>query len=128
MKDINTIIYKLLKIEMEISRDKGPFNLFALFLREGEIDWDIVVSSEWIDKDKYEAIRYISSNIQQKLTVEELLRISGVQIIDSNNTDLEAIYRIVNVEHSVTEVANHNFFGFLIKNAYIITSKKILLA
>lgn len=128
MKDISTIVYKLLETEMEISQDKGPFSLFALFLREGESTWDILVSSVWIDKDKYGSMRYISSKIQNKLTKEELIYVSGIEIIDNNNPDLEAIYRTVNVEHSTTEIENRIFFGFWIKHAYIITSRKMILA
>jgi hypothetical protein len=123
MIDIYTIVSKLLEIEKEISREKGSFNLFGLFFREDGINWNILVASEWIDKDKYGSIRYISSIIQHNLSAEELSYISGIEIIDSNNPYLESIYRTIHVEHDIVEIGNRVFFGFWIKYAYIITSK-----
>ena len=68
MKDIKDIATKLMNIEKEISHNKGPFNLFALFLRDEENKWDLLVSSEWIDQEKYESLKYIASRIQRELT------------------------------------------------------------
>lgn len=126
MKDIKDIITKLLNIEKEISYDKGPFNLFALFLRDGENTWDLLISSEWIDQAKYESLRYIASIIQKELTKEELIEISGIEIIDHNNSALNEIYNTVSVEHSIVETTNDNFFGVMIHHAYIITSCEIV--
>lgn len=123
MKDVKGIVAKLLNIEKEISHDKGPFNFFALFLRDGYNQWDLLVSSEWIDKEKYESIRYIASKVQTKLTKEEIIDISGIEAIDHDNHELESIYMSINTEHSIVEVINRNFFGFIIHHGYIMTSK-----
>lgn len=126
MIDIKGIVAKLLNIEKEISQDKGPFNFFALFLRDGYNQWDLLVSSEWIDKEKYESIRYIASKIQKKLTKEEIVDVSGIEVIDHDNPELESIYRTISTEHSIVEVVNRNFFGFTISHGYIMTSKSPL--
>lgn len=126
MKDVKEIVTKLLNIEKEISYNKGPFNLFALFLRDGENKWDLLISSAWIDKEKYESLRYIASRIQRELTKEELLEISGIEIIDHNDFALNEIYKNTSVEHSIVEKTNGDFFGVMIRRAYIITSCKIV--
>lgn len=123
MKDIKDIVAKLLNIEKEISHDKGSFNLFALFLRDGYNQWDILVSSEWIDKEKYKSFRYIASKVQIELTKEEIIEISGIEVIDHDNPELESIYRAISTEHSIVEIINCNFFGFIIRYGYIMTSK-----
>lgn len=128
MKDLIT---KLLNIEKKISAEKGSFNLFALFLREDSEDkWDLLVSSKWINKE-YEHLQYIATNVQNTLTQEELIKISRIVIIDCDNTELDnisqtaaAISRSMVVEHNIIELVNCNFFGFIIRRAYIITSKR----
>lgn len=122
MKDEKEMVMKLLNIEKEVAYKKGSFNLFALFLRDGENKWDLLISSAWIDKEKYESLRYIASIIQRKLTKEELLEISGIEIIDHNDSALNEIYNSINVEHSIVEKTNRDFFGVMIRRAYIITS------
>jgi len=122
MKDIVT---KLVNIENEMSSARGSFNLFALFLREDAEDkWDLLVSSKWISDDKSGSLKYIASNVQKVLTEKELLKISGIVVIDYNNPALDAIYRAVTTEHSSIEIINSNFFGIIIRHAYIITSQK----
>lgn len=122
MKDVKEMVVKLLNIEKEIAYNKGSFNLFALFLRDGENKWDLLISSTWIDKEKYESLRYIASIIQRKLTKEELVEISGIEIVDHNDSALNEIYNSINVEHSIVEKTNRDFFGVMIHHAYIITS------
>lgn len=127
MKEIQGIVKKLTDIEKKISNKKGSFNLFALFLREGnERQWDILVASKWIDRDKYKALKYIASYIQKSFTEDELLGISGIEIIDYNNPTLDELYIRINkdIEHSIVELSNFNFFGVMVKYAYIITCKK----
>jgi len=119
------IIEKLKQKEIEISKNKGGFNLFALFLREDSPNkWDLLVAAPWIEKNKNNALKYIASIIQKTLNQEELLKISRIIIIDLNNKALSAIQRAVSVEHGTAEIANSSFFGLSIRHAYLITSKK----
>lgn len=119
------IIEKLKQKEIEISKNKGGFNLFALFLREDSPNkWDLLVAAPWIEKNKNNALKYIASIIQKTLNQEELLKISRIIIIDLNNKTLSAIQRAVRVEHGTAEIVNSSFFGLSIRHAYLITSKK----
>jgi len=119
------IVNKLMSIEIETSKDKGPYDLFALFLREEASNkWDILVSAHWINSNKEEALKYLAQKIQKSLDKTELLLISRIVIIENNNPALPALQQAISVEHSNTEIKDSNFFGLQIKHAYLITSQR----
>jgi hypothetical protein len=116
---------KLRKTEKALSEAKGPFDLFALFLREDAPDvWDLLVAGHWIEADKTKALRAISKRVQRDLSAEELKKISRIVIIDKNNPSLNAVTSALGVKHGLADVKNSNFFGLAIKEAFIITSQK----
>lgn len=107
------IIEKLMRIEKETSAEKGQYDLFALFLREDANDkWDILVSADWVNKNKEEALRYLSQKIQKTFTPNELLQISRVVIIEENNPALPALQQAVSIEHGFAEIKDSNFSDF----------------
>ena len=115
---------KLKAKEQSMAEEKGPFALFALFLREDAPDkWDLVVAAEWINENKEIALKYIAKNIQDTLSQDELLSLSRIVIIDESNPALKAFHRAMQVEHTMAEIRDSNFFGLQIKHAYLITSK-----
>ena len=119
------IAEKLKHQEELMAQEKGPFDLFALFLREEAPDkWDLVVAADWIERDKQTALKYIAIIVQKALSKEELLKLSRIAIIDESNPALEAFQRAVNVEHGITEIKESNFFGLQIKHVYLITSRR----
>jgi len=119
------ILEKLRQQEEIIAREKGPFDLFALFLREGSPDkWDLVVAADWIEKTHQGAFEYIANMAQRTLSQEELLKLSRIVTIDKRNPGLDALHRAITIEHSEVEIKDSNFFGLQIKHAYIITSIK----
>jgi hypothetical protein len=119
------LIDKLVQVEKDISSDKGSFLLFALFLREDAPDlWDLLIAANWVEKDKAESLKYISAHLNKYLKPEELIKLSRILAIDSNNPGLEAIHRAIHIEHGDAEIKDSNFFGLQIKHAYLITSKR----
>jgi len=118
------LLEKISAIEKETSLEKGDYNLFALFLREESFNkWDILVSANWIDKNKEEALKYLAQKIQKEFTGEELAQISRIVIIEKENSDLPALQQAINTEHGTAEIKDSNFFGLQIKHAFLITSK-----
>ena len=116
---------KLVSLESQISREKGAFALFALFLREEMQDrYDLVVSSSWIEEDKKAALDYLAKRLRSFLEPQELLSLSKIVLVDLDNPSLRAVNKAANVEHGLSEVRDDIFFGLEIKHAYIITSKK----
>lgn len=130
MKDMKETVPKLVHIEQEIYDDKRSFNLFALFLLEGEEKWDLFVSSIWIETDMYESLKYIASKLQKELSREELIEISGIVVID-NISIIEDINKAIGkypcgVHHSQeAEIVNYNLSGTIIRHGYVITSSTL---
>lgn len=118
-------IEKIMKVEREISAEKGPFILFALFQREDSSDyWDLVAAADWIGKDKADPLRYIANHLKKNLKPDEMINLSRIVLIDSDNPALDAVHKAVSIEHGDFEIKDSNFFGLQIKHAHIITSKR----
>jgi len=119
------IVDKLAAKEREMAGERGPFSLFALFLREDAADqWDLVVSASWMAPDKLAALQYIAAKVQQTLGPEHLLDVTRIVVIDVDNPGLDALYRAVRAEHGSVEIRDSNFFGLPIKHAYLITCRR----
>lgn len=119
------LINKYRYLERLISREKGDFILFALFLREDAVDkWDLAVAAPWIDANRKDALSYIANQVQARFKPEELASLSRIVLINQTNPALRTINRTVTIKHGTAEVQNPDFFGFQIKHAYIVTSQK----
>jgi hypothetical protein len=119
------LIDKLVKLEKDMSAEKGPFLLFALFLREDASDlWDLLIAANWVEKDKAESLKYISNHLSKNLKPNQLIKLSRILFIDADNPGLKAIHMAINIEHGNAEIKDSNFFGLQIKHAYLITSKR----
>lgn len=116
---------KLREIEKELSESQGPFELFALFLREDAPDkWDLIISSDWARKDKKSAINLIVEKVKSVFSDEEMLKLSRLIVLDKDDAALGAVHGSMHVEHGLAEISDSNFFGLAIKHAYLITSNR----
>jgi len=122
---MNELIQKMVKIEKYFVRQKGDFQLFALFLRDGSPGkWDVLVSAGWIDADKQQALKIITEQLTTKLNKDELMSLSRVVVINKDNETIPAINQLISVKHQVTEIYDKNFFGLDIKQAFLISSSR----
>lgn len=120
------LVEKIRTLEAELSKEKGPFLLFALLLREDALDvWDILVSAPWIDVDRGTGLRLIVDRLGRVASTDEMARVSKVVIVDRFNPALKSLQAAFDVESAVVEVSNSEFFGFKVSRAFIITSRKI---
>jgi hypothetical protein len=118
---------RFVTLEREIAQEKGDVSLFALFLRESDIErWDVVVAAPWVDQDYAKALRYLGDKLQQALTIDDLMQLSHIALVEGNNPDLPTVLQTVNVEHGLVEMRDQEFFGHTIKHAYFITSQPLL--
>jgi hypothetical protein len=118
-------IEKLQKVEMNLSRSKGRFELFALFLREDSPDkWDLLVAADWARGNKKSSINTIIEEIRKELSDQELLKLSRIIILDKNDKALKAIHQAMKIEHGLAEFLDSNILGLAIKHAYLITSQR----
>jgi hypothetical protein len=122
---MKALVDKLRTLEQEIAAEKGPFLLFALFLREDAPDvWDLLVSAPWIEQDKGAALHYLAGKLNAVATPEELTTISRIVIIEQSNPALVAMQSAIESEHGNVEIQDSNFFGLQIKHAFVITSRR----
>jgi hypothetical protein len=122
---VQALVQKAKEIERTLSDKKGSFSLFALFLREDAAGvWDLLVSAQWIEKNKRAALTEISNALREKLSEEELLSISRIVMPRRDDPGLKAIQKVISIEHGDAEVKNCVFFGLEIRQAFIITSKR----
>lgn len=119
------LIEKFQRMEMRVSRERGPFTLFALFLPEDAANlWDLVVSAPWADGDnEIEARRYLVRELQKELTTQEILRLSRTVFIPSTFEGLEELYVEHPVEHGKVIVRNREFGLQFVEKGYIITCR-----
>lgn len=118
------LVEKFRKVEKKISKSKGDFQLFALFLKEeAPVKWDLVVAAPWLKRNDVETLKYFADALNQELK-GEITNLSGVMVIDEANPALKSLNGI-SVRHGLTELQNVNLFGIEIKHAYIITSQKL---
>jgi len=116
---------KLQAVEKTLSESQGPFELFALFLREDAPNkWDLLISSDWARTDKKAALNTIIGEVQNVLSQQEQLMLSRLIILDKDDAALNALQSAMHVEHGMAEISDSNFNGLPIKHAYLITSKR----
>jgi hypothetical protein len=115
----------LLAAMNRIAETKGPFDLFALFLREDAPDrWDLVVSAPWIEEGRLVSFAELVQLLAQHLGEEQMQELSRVVSIERDNPGLDAILRAVAVEPSITEIRDSVFFGLRIRHAFIFQAKR----
>jgi hypothetical protein len=118
------ILEKLKGYEEAMAREKGPFDLFGLFLRDDAPDkWDLLLAADWIERNKEESFRYIIDMVQEGLSKEELLKLSRIVLINEKNAALGAMYKAIGGGRNI-EIKDSNFFGLQIRHAYLITLRK----
>ena len=118
------LLEKFVALETRLSQERGEFSLVALFLREDASNkWDLIMAAPWIEEDRKGALAFITTQIQQSFSSEELAALSRVVLVEQANPAIAAINQAINCQHGKNEVRDSNFFGLQIKHAYIITSK-----
>ena len=114
------------KALLPMLEQRGAVYLFALFEREETFGkWDIVLSSEWSDKDSIAAVRLISDALVPKLNPEELSALSRVFIAPSHDPAVEELIdgeKPQKVERFYA--SGFEFMGVPIRQFYIFRTRK----
>ncbi len=119
------LVDKFTDLESHIAEEKGPFVLFALFMREDAPGrWDLIVAAPWAGDDNQSVVEYFVGQIKSRLGDQSLISLSRIIVVDPQQTRVQAFNRAIQVEHGRVEVRDTNIFGQAIKHAYIITSQR----
>ena len=120
---MNINIKNFRQLEKYIVEEKGAFQLLALFLREDSPGkWDFIVSAEWIDEDKYSAIRYIAEKMNQHLSFTDRMIISRIVPIETHHTEITHLIDTYHVSDKPIEIYHNLFFDVAVERAYILTT------
>ena len=83
---------KIAEVVRILEADNGVFQLFAIFQRVDAGDrWDIVVSASWLPNASLANLRLIAHSLQSHLSTEEMVNISRIAIVQSNDKDVREI-------------------------------------
>jgi hypothetical protein len=118
-------------LERDISKVRGDFSFFALFVREDlPTHWDLVAAAPWLKVNEKEVRSYFAKELKSRLDMQELLALARVVFINEDDPKLKRVQQDIDmehdiaVEHGIAEVRDEEFFGMGMKRAYIITSKR----
>lgn len=112
------------EIELELSREKGPFTLFAVFEHEEVPNlWDIVVAAPWVEQDNAQALRLLAEEIKKRLPVNELVRVSKIVLLNSGDASVRALTSEHAVEHGRLEIDEASQYGLPVERGYVITAR-----
>lgn len=122
---MNELTEKIAQVEAEISKERGPFKLFAIFEREDLFNrWDVVISARWAGVDKQESLNYLSAELKRVLNPADLTAVSRIVMLQPSDEPVRAITDAIDVEHGRVEIDETNQFGLPIRHGYVITSKR----
>jgi hypothetical protein len=118
------MIDRLRKLESELSQERGPFDLFGLFLREGAPNrWDVVIAASWFGDDEWSVLRFLVDKIKKAVGINGLMMISRVVPLPSRSPFLSAARRAVRIEHGLEEIRDREFGNIEISRGYVITCR-----
>ncbi|WP_319580511.1 hypothetical protein [uncultured Methanospirillum sp.] len=90
---------KFKKIINTISQEKGNIKFFAIARRsDSEGFFDILISADWIRQDDFEILKYIVKIIKSLLNKEEIIDISRVILLNSDDPILKQLRPAITVE------------------------------
>lgn len=126
---MNEIIGKLKQLIKNLEKEQGPLLICALFLREDMLEkWDIIISASWLNSAEMQSYKIISSKLRESLSDSELVQISRIVIIDTDDpvvSYLQGLETISNggyKELRADELSEK--FKFTIKKAYLLRCQK----
>jgi hypothetical protein len=117
------IIRRFEFLEREITREKGEFSFFALFERDELPDrWDLLFAAPWATNEQ-ESGSYMVEKIKTLLGLEDLVSLSRIVVVDSNNLQPGELAESLGITDETTgtvEVGTRTIFGVPVKRAFII--------
>jgi hypothetical protein len=121
---MNQLYAKLQQVERDIAKDKGQFNLFALFEREDLTSrWDLVIAAPWAKHDE-PTLGYVADRLKRYLEPLEMVLLARIVVLEASENPVRAINDNYSVEHGQVELNDPARYGLPVKNGYIITSRR----
>jgi predicted sugar kinase len=121
---VSKIVDAVKEIELELSREKGPFTLFAVFEHPDIPNrWDLVVAAPWVEQDNEQALRRIAAELKKHLSANEMQRVSRIVLLDASDASVRALTSEHNVEHGRLKIDEGSHYGLPVEHGYVITAR-----
>jgi hypothetical protein len=123
----NELLQKFVEIARDASREMGkPFLLFALLTpKMSPSKWDVVVSADLGTPTYRPLIDAVASQIQKRLTDDELWDVSRVVPVDSKTTFVRSMLNRHKVEYEITPVEEVDDKGILVGGYLIVAGSNV---
>lgn len=120
---------KIKSIVLDLEKERGSIDLFALFLREEPLgQWDIVASAAWLDENSLDSYRVLAEKFQAALTQPELMQIARLVILDGKDPVMSFFRDKFTITNGTIETMSGELFsekfGFSIKTVHILRCRK----
>ncbi|MBM4031976.1 MAG: hypothetical protein FJ291_09345 [Planctomycetes bacterium] len=114
------MVDKVVPLALRITKEKGEFALFGLFLREDAPNrWDLVVSAPWLDRDRMGGMEYLARKLRSRLATDELVTVSGIVVLETQSQGVRDMQRWRAIRGTPQRLENVELFGLAIKEAYV---------
>lgn len=119
------LLTNLQNLEIKLSEEAGPFDLFGLFLRqESSGKWDLVVAAKWFGDEKRKALEVISARLKRSVGNEGIHLISRIVPLAPHDRFLSDLTSAITIEHGIHELGSCEFGDVSIARAFIVTSAR----
>jgi hypothetical protein len=117
------VIPRFVEVVREITGERGPLKLFALFERQEEPgQWDVVVSGAPVQADVGGFIHYLVDKLKSRLSEEEVGRLATIVLADPSDFRVRNLNNTFRLPFGVFKMVNCTINGMHITNGYILTS------
>ena len=131
--DTNLFIDKVGSILPDLEA-QGSVYLFA-FAEHDDVDrWDIVLSSDWSDKDSEKAVQLVYNKLRPRIDLQELILISRIAVIPSSDPKVRALTnRLVHItpqDHLIVPsklmLPDDELLGSAVRRAFVFKAQRSL--
>lgn len=121
---VKEILVKLQSVLRRAVAERGDFEIFGLFLREGAQDqWDLIVAAPWLEAGRGKSWAEISRRISAALTAQETTILYRTVVLDSSDEALDEMLRLIPKDYPPVEMSNFIFSGVAIQRGFILAAK-----
>ena len=93
---MKNFVEKMKQIELEISNEHGPFELFALFRPDTTLRlWDVLVSAKWMGRNDLDSMRIVAKPMNKAFAAQEIIQFSGIVIMRCSRDELRVFWKTV---------------------------------
>ena len=116
----------LRKAMNDITAKKGPFTLFALFMRaDSPGTWDLVVSAPWLEVGKLKATAQLVDLLSDSISEETFKQFAKIVPVAGDDPTVQFMLKNLSVGDNERElrVQSTDLFGLEIEEAIILRAK-----